>query len=563
MKRSLQYLNLLTVAIAFIATNVFLSSGISAQDMVKDIYPGPSYTNSNPYNLTNVNGTLFMKASDYTHGIELWKSDGSDAGTILITDICDSSMYGINPGSLGPNTTSDLTAVNGIVFFTAIDCASQYNLWKSDGTEAGTVKVMTDYADTVIRNPKNMINVNGTLFFTCTGGGFNEGVWKSDGTPSGTVFLKDIKSGNHSTYEYFYSANGILYFVGDDGTNGKELWKSDGTTSGTVMVKDINTGPNVGAFSGSPNFTELNGMVYFSANDGTNNGGLWKTDGTNAGTVMVKDVPTNSMVNINGTLFLSVNRTVSELWKSDGTTAGTVMVRDSVYFETASTAIVNGTLFFVGYDDTHGYELWKSDGTDAGTGMVKDINPGTGLRPNSAIQYMTSYNGACYFSADDGTNGQELWKSDGTEAGTMMVSDINSTCATFCGGTPSYLKVVNGVLYFNANDGVHGQELWKLAGTTSVREISSVTPQEFSLQQNYPNPFNPTTTFEFSIVQSGFVSLKIYNVLGEEIVTLVQENMFSGTYAATWDADGFASGMYFCRLQAGGKIQTRSMILLK
>ena len=82
---------------------------------------------------------------------------------------------------------------------------------------------------------------------------------------------------------------------------------------------------------------------------------------------------------------------------------------------------VNGTLYFTANDGAHGIELWKSDGTAAGTVMVKDIGHGSTDSPTS----LTNVNGTLYFAADDGVHGAELWKSDGTAAGTVMVEDID------------------------------------------------------------------------------------------------------------------------------------------
>jgi len=277
----------------------------------------------------------------------------------------------------------------------------------------------------------------------------------------------------------------------------------------------------------------------------------------------VKDMLPISMTNMNGTLYFDASGTSVDLWKSDGTTAGTVMVKDSVSMEPGSLTVVNGTLYFNGYDDVHGYELWKTDGTAAGTGLVKDINPGLGLRPNSNVMYLTKYNGILYFNANDGTNGDELWRSDGTDAGTYMVKDISSGCQTFCGSNPKYLTVANGNLFFSANDGTNGVELWKLGMAAGVERTTSTIPAIATLSRNYPNPFNPSTTIEFSIVRAGFVALHVYNILGKEVAALVHNSLSPGSYKTTWDASGLPSGVYYCRLTSGEVNITRELMLMK
>jgi len=130
-----------------------------------------------------------------------------------------------------------------------------------------------------------------------------------------------------------------------------------------------------------------------------------------------------------------------ELWKTDGTVAGTVLVKDINPPATGANSVphgfteLNGALYFrATTSDVNGYRLWKTDGTTAGTVLVKDINP----LDTRAISYpvvFTRLNGALYFHADDGVNGIELWKTDGTAAGTQLLKDI---CPGTCSGPAGF-----------------------------------------------------------------------------------------------------------------------------
>ena len=101
-------------------------------------------------------------------------------------------------------------------------------------------------------------------------------------------------------------------------------------------------------------------------------------------------------------------------------------------------------------------------------------------------------------------------------------------------------------------------------GITSVKNIKkNVILYRFYLAQNYPNPFNPTTTINYKIPKTSFVTLKIYNVLGKEIATLVNEEKPAGNYNVEFNAKGLSSGIYFYRIRAGEYVQTKKMILMK
>ncbi len=116
-----------------------------------------------------------------------------------------------------------------------------------------------------------------------------------------------------------------------------------------------------------------------------------------------------------------------------------------------------------------------------------------------------------------------------------------------------------------ATDGkIVGSTMWNFGSVlTSVSNNGSSIPDKFALNQNYPNPFNPSTSFTYELSKAGVVSVKIYDLLGREVATLVNEFKQAGSYSATWNAANFGSGVYFCKMQSGSFSETRKMILMK
>lgn len=478
--------------------------------LVKDINPGSSW--SYPMYLTNFNGILVFRATTDAEGDELWRSDGTEAGTVLVKDIytgvssggptvmlvTDTNFYFIGTdefagdqvfksdgttagtvplqGSDAYFNPDDIIKLNNAVYFTASSASSGNELWKTDGTAAGTVQVKDIVTGSGSSSPSRLTNVNNTLFFTATTSG-QVGLFKTDGTGPGTVALNNtVVSGG--TYNTFYGYDSKLYFMYNGykpgipiTATGIEPWVSDGTNAGTTLIKDINTTSN--AANPGP-YVKAGNTIFFAANNNTNGIELWKTDGTEAGTVLLKDIVPGSsssspanLTNVNGTIFFTAFSTGfgTELWKTDGTEAGTVMVKDirtgsSSSSPTLLTAAGN-LLFFVATDGTTGNELWKSDGTAAGTVLVADIVPGLGT-PN--IQTPVNVNGTLFFRATVSGFGTELWKSDGTAAGTVLVKDIIAGT-----GSPGIDDMIayNGKLFFSANDGVNGNEPWVSDGTAA------------------------------------------------------------------------------------------------
>lgn len=352
----------------------------------------------------------------------------------------------------------------------------------------GTILAFHSAAQDNSSNPDNFTVADDTLFFTAedwTG----VGLWKSDGTEDGTVLVKSDWSGSQ-----WQGVDGTLFFVKYDGATGYELWKSDGTAEGTVLVKDIRPGP-LGAFNTDPSgpfgeLTEVNGLLFFVADDGTTGGfprfccgRLWRSDGTPDGTVCLTDVEPSRLTPFQGALYFAgtpespLGYTDSALWKSDGTPDGTVVVKDLCPHRANSGTLnhltvvkdsAKETLFFTTWLPEVGEELFKSNGTPEGTVLVKDVREGINSPRYSEL---TDVNGTLFFVAD-----LELWKSDGTPGGTVPVSGGWSLL-----GLPRGLCAVNGTLFFTQDYGP-GIRLWKSDGspgnTVGVKDIeeSSIPP---------------------------------------------------------------------------------------
>jgi ELWxxDGT repeat protein len=250
------------------------------------------------------------------------------------------------------------------------------------------------------------------------------------------------------------AVGGTLFFTADCG-----LWTSDGTGSGTVLVKEIDPVP--GGFCPFE-LTNVQGTLYFTAHDELG-AGLWSSDGTEAGTVLLKEtgpVGGLQLVDVGGVLFFVIRDggSASQLWTTDGTDVGTVLVRS---FDRPLSELMNvgGTLFFRKGEQGIDSPLWRSDGTEAGTSVVESDAMGAVWWDR---ERSVNIGGTAYLGEWDGASGEELWKSDGTEAGTRLVRDIVPGKGS---AAPADLTDVGGTLFFRARDVSGGWGLWASDGT--------------------------------------------------------------------------------------------------
>jgi ELWxxDGT repeat protein len=184
---------------------------------VKDILPGTS--GSLPQNLTNVGGVLYFSADNGLIGEELWRSDGTEAGTTLVKNVLDGTF-----GHIG-SAPKNFTNVGGMLYFSASETNSGIELWKSDGTTAGTVRVRDIFPGQTPSNPSSLTNVLGTLYFGATTAARGFQLWKSDGTDAGTVAVEDFEAAiGWQSPGPIVTTNDRAFVLANTDSYGQEIW---------------------------------------------------------------------------------------------------------------------------------------------------------------------------------------------------------------------------------------------------------------------------------------------------------------------------------------------------
>jgi ELWxxDGT repeat protein len=300
--------------------------------------------------------------------------------------------------------------------------------------------------------PKNFTSSGASVYFSAASAATGTELFKTDGAT--VQLVKDLRLGTSSStpQSLLDLGNGTFVFSAVDDTNGRELWSSDGSEAGTGLVKDILGGSGS---SGANPFVAIGGKAFLLATTAAGQT-LWITDGQLAGTQQLATVASGPFryAVLGSVLYFSSG---DAFWRSDGTPGGTSVVKSGI--SPRNITATADKLFLTAWDIAHGYELWKSDGTDAGTTIVKDINAGAAgsFNTNSTIS-MALIGSSVLFFASDGAHDLSLWRSDGTDAGTTLFHEFDLASTTVA----PFLRSAAGVAFFAMNG-----SLWRTDGTSA------------------------------------------------------------------------------------------------
>jgi ELWxxDGT repeat protein len=490
-------------------------------------------------NLSVINNTIIFAGKDASNGVEIWKTDGSIAGTGLLKDI----YSGL------PSSEIQETVMHENQLYFSAKTANGTNLWKTDGTSGGTIELLDLDPSNLIEGPKNIKVIGNKVYFYFDKlfSGYNY-EWQFGVFDTSTSVFTVLKNfGVISDFEDYFNSivfDSNLIFTAFDTQNGFEVWTTNGTVTGTNIIKNISQGSanaqnfKLATTSNKVFFTaiesnsydqklhkielglvvskvsdlkvsgyiELNASTYImSAANENYDFELWKTDGTSTGTMLVKDIY-NGMQGSGPGQFVKLNNSIvftaqvsntlgEELWVTDGTTSGTVLLKDIFLGSTSSSpqylVELNGFVYFSASSQTQGYELWRTDGTEAGTTQVKDIVPGVG---SGSPKNLTKVGNKIFFVAQTPATGNELWVTDGTSAGTYLVSDIRPGALS---SEPSELTAMGSNIYFSADNGTQGRELWQSNGNLNNAIVFNINQEHFFLGSVIIESSNPKNLTAF------------------------------------------------------------------
>jgi ELWxxDGT repeat protein len=444
-----------------------------------------------PIPLARVGNTQFYEADDGINGTELWRSDGTAAGTALVRDI--------NPGpdtSIPGRATGGSVALGNRLLFSAFSTGSGTELWSSDGTTGGTVLVLDIEPGTASSSPRDMVVLGNIVYFTATTVANGTTVWRSDGTTAGTFRVSTATLDTDGiTTPALVSFNNRVYFSGvASGSSDFELWSTDGTAAGTTRLLDLVPG-TVGSFPSQ--FVVAGSRLFFSAFDPAFGSELWSTDGTAAGTQRLTDInpgtasanPTKGIVSGNWLYFIATApATGAELYRLAIGSTSPALLGDltpgtaSTRFSTLQT--MNGSVYFAAQTPASCADAYQVNDAGAMTRLSQLGSPNGQV----TVPQFIAHNGQLFFGTDNGVRGQELAVVDLRPGALPQLVDVNP--GNFYGAFPAWFHVIGPNAFFMADSLATGAELFRVNDTFSpyiIRAAANVETRQ-SVEVDWSEP---------------------------------------------------------------------------
>lgn len=554
-----------------ILTSLFLlllTTGLHAQTLLKDIETFVPGASSSPSNWAVITEDLFIfEALNSPQSQYLFASDGTESGTIGL------GTYQVDTDIISFGEKTFFGGCN--LLLGADSCTS---LYVSDGTVAGTGFFFDLDPNGLSLGIEDIVAGDSLFFFSGHTNAAGYELFVSDGTKAGTRMVMDIAPGLTSGYVGELAViDNVAYFAGYTDANGKEAWRSDGTAEGTYMIADLNDG----TANGDPyDFVQSGGYVYFSAL-GTNTGvELRRTNGSEGNVELIGELGTTDSswprekVDSDGILY----------YAAEGNDAAgyELVVYDHVgqplhidfngvdIFPRALMAFGDGEVIF-NAETENGRELWRSDGTLAGTYMIIDLYPGEkdgvhGIGAPGESFYVWN-DSLVYFAGADSVNAKgefvyELFVTDGTAAGTSLVSDQVPGTE---GSNPGNFFEFGDRLYFAATDANIGREPFYLdfGTTTSINEPYSDLSISLSA---YPNPLPKGSSLNVAIdlATATEVHAQLYDLQGNSVKGILSlGHLPTGQHDLQVQLGDHPSGLYYLVLNTSTGSQVNMPILME
>lgn len=502
-----------------------------SQKLFKDFYPGE--LSSNAYLIGSTDTALIMALDDEEHGYELWYlSLNGVSQPYMIKELTEGQTYVyFQPDSYFDGQYWWITKVN------YINGTNYYDLIITDGTESGTKVLNSTIRSALSKQNNQIIKYKDKVYFTALDStGFN--MWVSDGTAQGTKRFIDLDTSNiNGSAPYRLNVmNDQLYFVAYTQKYGYELWTSDGTVEGTHMVKDLFPGTGSGIYGIDYFINRKTNKMYFAGQSNIETGmELYVSDGTEAGTVLFKDLDTRVNYSSNPRVFpmndtsFFINYNLDNEYiiaLSDGTLQGTKTLEVNTALKNIymiqDVSRKNDTYIINAYSIEFGSELWRFEAPYTKLNLVMDIEPGQTNGVNSPLIWL---NNKAYFYGINFQIGTGLWQTDGTFENTRPYLVLDN---------PNYINSVvkykDKILIFGLLNYAYGQEIYIVDNLSS---LNSENKQSYTL---YPNPVHhgqsihiPNLPVEYHLILRDLYGKIIWQ--GNDINSfVVGENWSTGAY---------------------------------